>query len=109
MAADSSDGESHHWMALNNRAPIAAHIQNLVPPDSPAAQGLALEIGSGSGAQLELLAETYPGLSWRPSEYCPGQSVVRGFYEQGPDGPELGHPTLKVRTPSCRDFLIDLK
>ena len=57
MAADSSDGESHHWMALNNRAPIAAHIQNLVPLDSPAAQGLALEIGSGSGAQLELLAE----------------------------------------------------
>jgi hypothetical protein len=23
--------------------------------------------------------------------------VVRGFYEQGPDGPELGHPSFKVR------------
>ena len=109
-AADSSDAaESHHWMALNNRAPIAAHMQNLVPPDGPAAQGLALEIGSGSGAQLELLAETFPGLSWRPSEYCPGQSVVRGFYEQGPDGPELGHPSLKVRTLAELDAVLGEK
>lgn len=82
---------------MNNRAPIAAHMRNLVAPDSPAAQGLALEIGSGSGAQLEVLAEVFPGLSWRPSEYLAGQIVVRGFYEQGPDGPELGHPSFKVR------------
>jgi len=92
------DAGGHHWMALNNRAPIAAHMQNLLPPDSPAAKGLALEIGSGSGAQLELLAATFAHLQWRPSEFCPGESVVRGFYEQGPDGPELGHPTQKVRT-----------
>ena len=84
-------------MALNNRAPIAAHMRSLLPPDDPAAQGLALEVGSGTGAQLEVLAATFPGLSWRPSEYAAEQSVVRGFYEQGPDGPEAGHPVQKVR------------
>ena len=59
-----ADGAApHHWMAMNNRAPIAAHMQNLLPPDSPAAQGLALEIGSGTGAQMEALAESFPGIS----------------------------------------------
>ena len=96
-SADPADGSPHHWMAANNRAPIAEAMRTLVPPASAAAQGLALEIGSGTGAQLEALAETYPGLSWRPSEYCAGQSVVRGFYEQGADGPDPGHPVEKVR------------
>eukprot|EP01051_Picozoa_sp_SAG22_P003274 SAG22_NODE_157_length_16986_cov_17.230177_10_plen_254_part_00 len=100
------DGTGHHWMAMNNRAPIAAHMQKLVAPASPAAQGLALEIGSGTGAQLQVLAEAFPGLSWRPSEYCPGQSVVRGFYEQGLDGPDEGHPVEKVRTLADLDAVL---
>ena len=92
------DDGSHHWMAMNNRKPIAAHMQVLVPPNSPLAQGLALEIGSGTGAQLQVLAEAYPGLTWRPSEYRVDQSVVRGFYEQGPDGPDPGYPVKKARS-----------
>jgi hypothetical protein len=93
-------------MAMGNRGPIAAHTQNLLLPDSPTATGPALEIGSGSGAQLELLAETFPQLQWRPSEYLPGESVVRGFYEQGPDGPDHGHPTVKVRTLAELDAVL---
>ena len=85
LTADDAAG-SHHYMAMNNRKPIATHMQKLVQLDSPDAIGLALEIGSGTGAQLELLAETYKDLMWRPSEYSVDQSVVRGFYEQGPDG-----------------------
>jgi len=91
-------GGGHHWMAMNNRAPIVAHMRALLPPDSQEAKGLALEIGSGTGAQLEALAEAYPGLKWRPSEVAAGLSVVRGFYEQGPDGPDAGHPVEKVRS-----------
>jgi hypothetical protein len=56
-------------MAMNNRAPIAEHMRTLIAPDSAAAHGLALEIGSGTGAQLQVLAEAYPGLIWRPSEH----------------------------------------
>ena len=111
-AASGSGGAGsapHHWMAMNNRAPIATHMRALLPPDSPAAQGLALEIGSGTGAQLELLAAGFPGLSWRPSEYSAGKSVVRGFYEQGPDGPELGHAVEKVRTLADLDAALSIK
>ena len=93
----SSSKGAHHWMAMNNRAPIVTHMKTLLSPSDPAAQGLALELGSATGAQLEVLAEAYPGLIWRPSEYAAGKSVVRGFYEQGPDGPEVGHPVAKVR------------
>ena len=55
---------------------------------------------------MEALAAAFPGLSWRPSEYCPGQSVVRGFYEQGPDGPEHGHPVTKVRSLADLDNVL---
>ena len=98
MASATPAAADHHWMAMNNRAPIATHMQTLLPPTSPGAQGLALEIGSGTGAQLEALASAFPGLAWRPSEYCAGKSAVRGFYEQGPDGAEVGHPVSKVRS-----------
>ena len=81
-------------MANANKGPIAEHMLTLLPPDS---EGLALEVGSGTGAQMEMLAAAFPQLQWRPSEYAAGTSVVRGFYEQGPDGPEPGHPVSKVR------------
>ena len=89
---------------MNNRAPIATHMKALLP--GPAAEGPALEIGSGTGAQLEVLAVEFPGLSWRPSEYCTEQSVVRGFYEQGPDGPEPGHPVEKMRALADLDEVL---
>lgn len=101
-----AEAGSHHWMAMNNRAPIAAHMRSLLSPDDPAAQGLALEVGSATGAQLAVLAEAYPGLTWRPSEYAAGQAVVRGFYEQGPDGPEPGHPVAKVRALADLDIAL---
>ena len=59
------DGGSHHYMAMNNRAPIARHFQRFLKPNSAEAKGLALEIGSGTGAQLEVLAVTYPNLMFR--------------------------------------------
>ena len=34
---DSAD-DAHHWMAMKNRNPIAAHMRDLLPPDGPAAQ-----------------------------------------------------------------------
>ena len=50
--------------------PLAKTVPFLVVV--PAAQGLGLEFGSATGAQLEVLAVAYPGLTWRPSEYCAG-------------------------------------
>ncbi len=101
-----SSAVPHHWMAVGNSVPIAACMQSLLPPTCSRSQGLGLEIGSGTGAQLEALAEAYPGLSWRPSEYCAGQSTVRGFYEQGPDGPDSGHPVEKIRNLADLDTVL---
>jgi hypothetical protein len=58
------DGPDHHPSAMRNRAPIADAMRSLFPQDT---SGLALEIGSGTGAHLEILAADYPQLQWRPS------------------------------------------
>ena len=99
-----ADGD-HHYMAMANRAPIATAMAAFVPPD---ARGLALEIGSGTGAQLQALAAAFPRLSWRPSEFATGGAgvAVRGFYEQGPDGPEAGHPVAKARSLAALDAAL---
>ena len=65
----------HHPSALRNRGPIVAKLTEIL---SAEAAGAALEIASGTGAHLEVLAPALPRLRWQPSEYCPeGVKAVR--------------------------------
>ena len=65
-------GMSHHPSALRNRGPISEVLVKILPRGK-GHQGPyhALEIGSGTGAHLELFAEKLPHFSWQPSEYVP--------------------------------------
>ena len=88
-------GVDHHPSALRNRVPISVAVRKLLPTDS---EGLALEVGSGTGAHLEILAADFPKLQWRPSEYAVNKNVVRGFHEdtEGPGRPREGILTLQA-------------
>ena len=67
----------HHPSALRNRQPITEQLQKLIQ-SSPDKASLALEIASGTGAHLELFANTFPGITWQPSEYLVDSNLPEG-------------------------------
>jgi hypothetical protein len=73
MAATMASVVSHHPAALRNRVPIMEAVKELGIGDP----GLALEIGSGTGAHIEVLAPAFPGLVWQPSEYIGASSQAQ--------------------------------
>lgn len=76
----------HHPSALRNRIPILKQLLSL-SPDS--VRGLALEIGSGSGAHLEVYAPAFPGLTFHPTEFVP--KVAASPEEQWSKHGKIGH------------------
>ena len=60
-------GQQHHPSALRNRIPILKTMFRLLP-DSDSFSGLALEIATGTGALMEVVAPAYPLLAYQPSE-----------------------------------------
>ncbi len=52
--------------ALRNREAIAAALRRVLPPT-----GRVLELGSGTGEHVLLLAAAYPALEWQPSDPDP--------------------------------------
>ena len=63
----------HHASALRNRVPILKALLKLVPNEDVV--GDACEIGSGTGALLEVLAPGFPSVQWLPTEYVPSEAV----------------------------------
>jgi Protein of unknown function (DUF938) len=57
------DLRQHSPAAERNREPIAAELRRLLP-----AQGLALEIASGTGQHAAYLQAALPGWRWQPSD-----------------------------------------
>ncbi len=78
-----TDARRHSAPAERNRGPILAELQRLLP-----AQGLALEIASGTGQHAAHFAAALPGWTWQPSDgdarslasiaaWCEGLANVR--------------------------------
>eukprot|EP01062_Namystynia_karyoxenos_P056481 TRINITY_DN47443_c0_g1_i1.p1 TRINITY_DN47443_c0_g1~~TRINITY_DN47443_c0_g1_i1.p1 ORF type:complete len:233 (+),score=77.19 TRINITY_DN47443_c0_g1_i1:78-701(+) len=63
-----SGAVEHHPSALRNRGPITDALRELQKRLPEAFQGSALEIASGSGAHVEVLAPAFPSLQWQPTE-----------------------------------------
>ena len=53
----------HAPATLRNREPIAAVLADALPAD-----GLVLEVASGSGEHCAFFAERFPALQWQPSD-----------------------------------------
>lgn len=63
-------GQQHHPSALRNRIPILKACLKLLP-DCESFAGRALEVATGTGALMEVIAPAYPLLTYQPSEYVP--------------------------------------
>ena len=60
----------HHPSTMRNRIPILKALLSLLPsPDT--FSGPALEIATGTGALMEVVAPAFPHLTMQPSEYVP--------------------------------------
>jgi Protein of unknown function (DUF938) len=58
-----TEARRHSPAAERNRGPIGVELQRLLP-----AQGVALEIASGTGQHAAFFAEHLPGWRWQPSD-----------------------------------------
>ena len=63
---DQPDARLSSPAVLRNRGPILNILRNLLP-----AQGVILEVASGSGEHITYLAEQLPALEWQPSDPSP--------------------------------------
>ncbi|KAJ1622163.1 hypothetical protein T492DRAFT_634095 [Pavlovales sp. CCMP2436] len=68
FALSAAAASVHHPAALRNRGPICEALREF---GLGREAGLALEIGSGTGAHLEALAAAFPAITWQPSEFIP--------------------------------------
>ena len=61
--AEAFDPRLYHTHVARNRTPILAVLQRVLP-----AQGLVVEIASGSGEHAVYFAQRLPDLSWQPTD-----------------------------------------
>jgi SAM-dependent methyltransferase len=64
--------------ALRNRDAIAEALRDVLPP-----HGRVLELGSGTGEHVVLLARRFPALSWQPSDPDPeARASIRAWSDE---------------------------
>jgi len=73
-SAHVASGQQHHPSVLRNRVPILKALLQLLP-DSESFSGHALEIATGTGALMEVVAPAFPLLTYQPSEYVPAEAA----------------------------------
>lgn len=61
-----ANAPAHAPATLRNREPLLAVLRRFLP-----AEGLLLEIASGTGEHAAYMAPQLPGLEWQPTDYAP--------------------------------------
>jgi hypothetical protein len=75
--------------ALRNREPIADVLREWLP-----ANGLVLEIASGTGEHVVHFAKTFPGLEWQPSDVHPDALSSIAAWREGTGLPNIRAPLV---------------
>ena len=79
IAAEAGDTARRHAPAtLRNRDAIADILATILP-----AQGMILEIASGSGEHCACFAGRFPGLTWQPSDHDPAARASIAAWSDG--------------------------
>jgi hypothetical protein len=86
--------------ALRNREPIAEVLGEWLP-----AEGLVLEIASGTGEHAVFFAERFPSLEWQPSDIHPDALASIAAWREAADFQNL-RPPITIDA-SCGDWPID--
>ncbi|GMI10065.1 hypothetical protein TrVE_jg4402 [Triparma verrucosa] len=98
-------GQQHHPSAMRNRIPILKALLKLLP-ESDSFSGPALEIATGTGALMEVVAPAFPYLTMQPSEYVPETAAApdEQWSKHGKIGLRLGLDELACIDEHCKVF-----
>mmetsp|Transcript_48716 Transcript_48716/g.58736 ORF Transcript_48716/g.58736 Transcript_48716/m.58736 type:complete len:253 (+) Transcript_48716:62-820(+) len=98
--------QQHHPSSLRNRIPILKMMLKVLP-DSDTFNGLSLEIATGTGSLLEVVAPAFPCLTFQPSEFVPDEatSPEEQWSKHGKIGLRLGLDELSnINDHGCKVF-----
>ena len=84
-----SDPRLYHAHVARNREPILAVLRRVLP-----AEGLVVEIASGSGEHAVFFAESLPSLSWQPTDIEAGALASIAAHRAAADLVNLLAPLL---------------
>lgn len=99
-------GQQHHPSAMRNRIPILKALLKMLP-ESDSFSGPALEIATGTGALMEVVAPAFPHLTMQPSEYVPETAAApdEQWSKHGKIGLRLGLDELaNIDEHGCKVF-----
>jgi len=87
--SEASDPRLHYSHVARNREPILAVLRRYLP-----SRGLVLEVASGSGEHAAYFAQSFPALSWQPSDPDPQALASIAAHRADASLPNLLAPLL---------------